>query len=246
MKSALAALLVGLGCMATGQTRPAPLRHIEYHFDLGYTADLSQHVSGISNARPTRTSVLAGSGIQHSRKNGRDEGTIRVDVLGVRDDGGMVLSVNETADVGGSVAPTSCIVYGNTHFVCERDKAINVEAMELVRLLGRNFSQVIPLDAKNHWQYHETWPDSEESDDFTVEQNNLGVLSIALQRTFVIRAGTGLQSSTTSRITYDRGLALPTIVSEQTITRMQQGTDADNRSEAELDLKLISDSRSPH
>ncbi len=220
-------------------------RHLEYHFTVGILSTTTTHSSGIENAHtaadPSGPPVSA-SGINEFRAGDRDEGTIAVDVLGVQADNGVVLAISERANDKRSAAPATCVAYGNTFIICDESKRINPEEVDLVRLLGKNFSRLKPLDSSNHWQYTQQTPQSTELTDFTIKDNKIGVVSIDMRRDVQLKGAGGFRASTSGNIVYDRGFSIPTSLDERTVSDVDQGSGQSARTEFDLTLKLVSDS----
>lgn len=198
------------------------------------------HSSGIDNGMNGSGAGVGGSGISDMKTNGRDSGTINVDVMGVQPDDGLIVSISEAGKEGRSAEPATCVVYGTTYYICESEKKVNTEELELLRLLGRNFGRTKPLDANKHWQYTQTSPQGTEVTDYTVKGSSGNTMSLEVARVFKLTGG--YTAATNGKITYDSAATLPKAVSVDTISRTEQGMGTSNRSEIQIDLNLASDS----
>ena len=136
-------------------------------------------------------------------------GTIHTDVLGVTQDGGLV--VRFTQDVPGqpsqTFAPADCAVYADTRVQCQKANALGAAENELGHLLGRKFVNGDNLDDKNHWQIAGDLGGGKLADDFTVTSNTNGILNINESRDFTVQGST---THHTAQITYDLNKSVPT------------------------------------
>lgn len=220
----LAALVAAAGAARADDQKP--MRHLVYDFDITLTNNVSQE----NYSGTTTTNGSTG-----------DRGQIVVDVLAVQPDTGLVVRISENARETRSAEPAMCVTYANGSFICESGKKINEEEYTLLRLLGKNFVDASQLDAKNHWRYGVTSPDQDETSDYTINSSKNDVLSIALTRVLKAKGAQGYTADTQGSLTYDQKADVPLSDSEDTVTRYD-GAQSYNRLEAQIDLKLVSDS----
>jgi len=235
-RALVAFLGLALGGAAWG-TAPAanakPIRHLSYTFDVAISSDESVHSSGIGGN---------GSGVTDYRGGYGDKGTISVDVLAVQPDTGLVVRISEAARETRSANPATCVVYGSSSPICDTSAKINDEELTLLRLLGRTFIDESQMDAKRHWQFASSSPTYSETNDFTVNRDQDGILDITGQRVTKASGARGYDATTNLQITYDKTKVVPTLVKEDTVLRRSEGMGKDNRIETMTTLTLASDS----
>lgn len=226
-----------------------PMRHLEYQFSVGVSSESTTHSSGIGGAGGSADSgngpsgpANSASGINTLRSGNSDDGTIVADLMTVSGDGGQVYMISEHARQLRNAEPTQCIVYSSTYVICDTSKKVYDEEIALLRTLGKNFTHAVPLDSKNHWAYHENSPTSTETDDYTIVNSAGGILTLSLEGVVKVGGVNAYNAATSGTITYNRGLAVPVAISEQTITHADQGSGSSNRGQTTLSLKLLNDS----
>ena len=206
-----------------------PIRHLVYNFTVTLTSDVAQqNYSGTSNA----------SG------GTNDRGQIVVDVVSVQPDTGLVVRVSENARGARSAEPAMCVTYGTGQLICDSSKKVNEEEYALLRLLGRNFINRAEIDANNHWHYGTDTSDGSESNDYTINGDRDGVLSVNFQRELKVRGPQGYTADTQGTLSYNEKMSLPVSESEETVTRAQTG-ESYNRLDQQISFSLVSDSMAP-
>ena len=234
-RAAVAFLAIAIGAGASGATAATakPIRHLTYAFDVAISSDESVHASGIGGN---------GSGVTDYRGGYGDKGTISVDVLAVQPDTGLVVSISEAARQTRSANPATCVVYGGGSPICDTSAKINDEELTLLRLLGRTFIDESQIDAKHHWQLASESPTYSETNDFTIDRDQGGILDITGQRVIKVEGARGYRATSNLQITYDKNYVVPTLVKEDTVMRQTEGMSKDNRIETMTTLRLASDS----
>ena len=159
-----------------------------------------------ANLKPVRSMVYS---FNYSTQNEQRQGTIHADVLGVTQDGGLVIRFSQTVvgQPSQTFAPAECGVYGDTRVQCDKANAIGTYENELAHLLGRNFVDANAMDEKNHWRVAGTLNGANVTDDFTVTSNNSGILNIKEARDVTVSGSTTHHTAT---ITYDLNKTIPT------------------------------------
>ncbi len=161
-----------------------------------------------ANLKPVRSMVYAFS---YSTPREQHQGTIHADVLGITQDGGLVIRFSQTVDgqPAQTFAAAECNVYGDTRVQCQKAGALGSYENELAHLLGRNFVDANAMDEKNHWRVAGTLDGANVTDDYTVTSNDSGVLNIKEVRDVT---ASGSTTHHTATITYDLNKTVPTKV----------------------------------
>jgi hypothetical protein len=228
---AAVSLLSGTAALADG---PKPMRHLVYTFDVAFNTTSTVHDSGIGGNGSGSTDYHGGS---------MDKGQIVVDILTVQPDTGLVLNVSEQARDSRSAVPTMCVAYGNGAVVCDQSHGeLNEEEMSLLRVIGKDFVNHSLIDNKNHWQYSQSTPDANETNDYTIQKTQGDVLSIGFQRYLKVQQGQPFEATTDGTITYNQKFSVPTGLTEDTVTRKNTGAGNYDRIEQRISLNLSSDS----
>ena len=211
-----------------------PVRHLVYNFDVSFNTTSTVHDSGIGGPVSGSTDYRAGS---------MDRGTIVVDVLAVQPDSGLVVRVSEQAHDTRNGAPTMCVAYGSGAVVCDQSHGdLNEEEMSLLRVIGKDFINQSLIDAKHHWQYSQSTPQAQETNDYTINTTNGDVLGISFERVLKVQAGQPFNATTNGTITNNEKLSVPTGLNEDTVTRKDTGGGNYDRVEQRITLNLASDS----
>jgi hypothetical protein len=161
-----------------------------------------------ADLKPVRTMVYA---FTYSTGSGQHQGTIHADVLGITQDGGLVIRFSQSVadQPSQTFAAAQCAVYGDTRVQCQKAGALGTYETELAHLLGRNFVDANAMDEKNHWRVAGTLGGGNVTDDFTVTSNNAGILNIKETRDVTVSGSTTHHTAT---ITYDLNKTVPTKV----------------------------------
>ncbi|HET9028734.1 MAG TPA: hypothetical protein VFN49_01040, partial [Candidatus Aquilonibacter sp.] len=119
--------------------RAQSLRHLVYTFTVGINS--SQHdttaANGISSmAAPGESNQILSSGDNAYNGEVSDKGEISLDIVGMRPDGGLVVTANESAKERHERDDT-CVVYASTNALCT-DPATYQEIYAVIRTLSPN------------------------------------------------------------------------------------------------------------
>ena len=222
---------------------PAPIRHLVYTFDYHASTDVTQHDSGIgTNGGGLGNTQSSNSGTVDSKGALTDHGTITVDVVSVQADTGLLVRVSESSTKTRTTDPAPCVVYGNTTVVCDPNKTVNPEEMEVIRLLGRDFVSPASIDANNHWRIALNNATGSMTWDFTIGKVTGTTFEITSQR---VTKATGAQAFTATadgKMTYDTARTLPTAIEEDETTRSDQGGGTYTTARAQTSFVLTTDS----
>lgn len=223
----LALDLSGAAATARADT-PTPLRHLVFSF----TYEARQH-GGVPNDPGT-------SGSNSYNGTLDDKGTITVDVLREAPDRGLVV-VSEQGEYR-KAAPATCAVYGNTQVICDPSVTVNSEETTLLRFLGVKFYDTANVDAKQHWSVSQTVGKITAHGDYTIDQNNNGVMVIGESRHAEDKSQGITTSDAETKINYDDNRLLPTSIDEYTTEQRHSGALGNSTTIYQTTLTLVSDS----
>jgi len=220
---------------------PVPLRHLVYNFKVGIQSSATQHDSGFSG-----DGGGGGSGVSDSKSSSADEGQIVIDVTGASADGGIELSVSESAKETRSSVPTTCVVYGaNLAIICDQNGKVNDEEFAIIRYIGRNFIAPGAITAGSKWQVADTLSSGTELNNFTVTSSQDGLITIDEARTQKVAGAGGFDQTITGTIAYNAKYTVPTALHEMAVKRQNQGAQDYMTVRTFTDLTLASDSMQP-
>ncbi|MDQ6930396.1 MAG: hypothetical protein M3126_07000 [Candidatus Eremiobacteraeota bacterium] len=221
-----------------------PVRHLVYRFTVGIQSSMTTHDSGISNQSDNSGGAhpFHGSGITDYQGNAGDEGTILVDIAGPSGDGGVVLSVSESARNARSLPAATCVVYGVSLAVICSSEFVNTEEMAVVRLVGDNFVARASRHLSSHWVVPGNISGGTETNEFTVTNVQNTQLSIGEQRVDKVRGAQNFDATTNGTIVYDVSAGVPVAVHEMNIWRDAGGSQGQNTVRTFTDLTLVTDS----
>ena len=219
----------------------------ELVYDFTYSANQSITArDAVDNAEPidTLTGTLQGgtNGMSHYGGTLTDKGTITVDLVKEQPDGAMVVMISEQGENVRRASPAECVVYGNTHVICDSSKTVYTEEYTLLRFLGGNFVDPSQLDAAKHWQIVQNTGDGMEvSADYTINSNNNGVMKIGESRKVRNQGAGHLTTNIETNIGYDFSRLVPTSVEEYATQRTDAGIKGNSTTTYQTTLNLITD-----
>ncbi|MGB8908077.1 MAG: hypothetical protein WCC84_04970 [Candidatus Cybelea sp.] len=219
----------------------------ELVYDFTYSANQSITArDAVDNAEPidTLTGTLQGgtNGMSHYGGTLTDKGTITVDLVKEQPDGAMVVMISEQGQNVRRAPPAECVVYGNTHVICDSSKTVYTEEYTLLRFLGGNFVDPSQLDAAKHWQIVQNTGDGMEvSADYTINSNNNGVMKIGESRKVRNQGAGHLTTNIETNIGYDFSRLVPTSVEEYATQRTDAGIKGNSTTTYQTTLNLITD-----
>lgn len=165
-----------------------------------------------------------------------DKGEITVDYGGVEADGGLVVTVAETARTNRTALPNTCVVYANTNIICGTGTT-NPEELAIIRTLSPKFFDPSALDANRHW--HVAQESAGVSIDFTAKPGGDG-MTIDSQRTEKSKSGDSLTA--TASYAYDTAHFAPKSLKEYTQIRTQSMPGQYMNVITDITASLVSDS----
>lgn len=208
----------------------APLRHLVYSF----TYESKQNGTVTSDPGTSGASTFTG--------HLSDHGTITVDILREAPDRGLVVVVSEQGSDTRRAAAATCAVYGNTMVACDPSKPTNSEELTLLRFLGANFVDPDKVDANNHWPISEDAGGVSVKADYTITQNNDGVLAINETRHVEGHGFGAVTTDVQAKLAYNGRMQVPTSVDEYATERKNSGIQGISTTVFQTTLMLVSDS----
>lgn len=241
----IAAVLVALSAV------PISVRAVAQKGELVYDFTYSAHQSITARDAQdsvetinTETEMLEGgtNGISHYGGALTDKGTITVDLVKEQPDGAMVGMISEQGQNVRRAPPAECVVYGNTHVICDSSKTVYTEEYTLLRFLGGNFVDPSQLDATKHWQIVQNTGDGTEVNaDYTINSNNNGVMKIGESRKVKDQGAGHLTTDIETSIGYGFSRLVPTSVDEYATQRTDAGIKGNSTTTYQTTLNLVTD-----
>ena len=183
---------------------------------------------------------VGSTGVSHYNGNQTDKGTIAVEVVRQQTDGGLIVSISEQGEQTRRAPPATCVVYPNTHVICDPNKTVYPEEYTLLRFLGRDFVDPNRLDANRHWSVTQNTSASDVKADYTIGANSNGIMQINEARK--IRPSSGADTTDVqTKIAYDFARAVPTNVDEYVTQRQDNGASGTTTTIYQTTLGLITD-----
>jgi hypothetical protein len=247
----IAAVLVALSAVPIAVRAVAQKGELVYNFTYSARQDIVAR-DAIDNAEAVTTSVnnkgdatgISGgtNGVSHYGGTLTDKGTITVDLVKEQPDGAMVVMISEQGENVRRASPAECVVYGNTHVICDPSKTVYTEEYTLLRFLGANFVEPSQLDAAKHWQIVQNNGDgSAVQADYTINSNNSGVMKIGEKRTIRDQGAGHLTTNIETGIGYDFSRLVPTSVEEYATQRTDAGIKGNSTTTYQTTLNLVTD-----
>jgi hypothetical protein len=250
----VAAVLVALGAVPIAVRAVAQQGELVYNFSYSARQEVTarddpnpaEAVGEVSpNGQPLAGQALTGAmdnGISHYGGGLTDKGTITVDIVKKQLDGAMVLMVSEQGENVRRAPPAECVVYGNTHVICDPNKTVYTEEYTLLRFLGANFVDPSQPDAGKHWSIVQNNGNGENvSADYTINSNNNGVMQIGEKRSVKEHGAGRLTTDIETSIGYDFTHLVPTSVSEYATQRTDAGIKGNSTTTYQTTLNLVTD-----
>ncbi len=182
------------------------------------------------------------NGISHYGGNLTDKGTMTVEIVKRQADGALVVMISEQGEQIRRASAAECVVYGNTHVICDPNKTVYTEEYTLLRFLGGNFVDPTQLDANRHWVVTQDNGLDNVHADYTINSNDNGMMSIAEKRS-VKEYGVGhLTTNVETKIGYNFKQSIPTSVDEYADQYTDSGLKGTSRTIYQTTLNLVSDS----
>ncbi len=152
-------------------------------YNFTYSADQSITARDSNqNAEAVQSDAISGgtNGISHYGGKLDDKGTMTVQVVGKpQADGGQVVTISEAGENTRRAPAATCVVYGNTHVICDPNKTVYTEEYTLLRFLGSKFVDPNALDKNKHWQISQDSPALNVTADYVIQSNSNGAMQIS-------------------------------------------------------------------
>jgi len=238
--AALVATLVMAPCVARAATN---MDQLVYSFTYSSNQNVTTRDSNtnVEGANATGLSGEQSNGMSHYGGSLHDKGTITVDIVKQQPDGALVITISEQGQDVRRAPPAECVVYGNTHVICDPSKTVYTEEYTLMRFLGRNFVDPNQLDANKHWVITQNSGGLDVSANYTIGSNNDGKMQISETRSLRQPGGGSLTTDIQTKIGYDFPQSLPTSVDEYVTQRHDDGVAGNTTTIYQTTLNLLSD-----
>jgi hypothetical protein len=161
--------------------------------------------------------------------------------LGKQSDGGLIVSISEDGQQTRRAPPATCVVYGNTHVICDPNKTIYTEEYTLLRFLGQNFVDPANIDAKRHWQVVQNSPTMKVTADYVIGPTTTSDVQISETRKIVTAGQSNVTTDVETKIGYDMSRVVPATVAEYVTQRQDQGVSGMATTIYQTTLQLVSD-----
>jgi hypothetical protein len=202
-----------------------------------------------TTARDSSTNVEGANalGLSGEQSNGmshyggalNDKGTMTVALVKQQSDGALVVMISEQGENVRRAPAAECVVYGNTHVICDPNKTVYSEEYTLLRFLGRNFVDPSQLDAKKHWAITQNGGGLDIQADYTIAGNSNGKMQIDETRSLRQPGGGSLTTDVQAKIGYDFAQSLPTSVDEYVTQRQDNGVTGTTTTIYQTTLNLV-------
>ncbi|MGA8099871.1 MAG: hypothetical protein WB810_14540 [Candidatus Cybelea sp.] len=249
--STLAAVVVALSALPIVAGAYTTIGELVYNFTYSAnqnitsrdSSDNAEAYGSASTKGGVGTQITGGSnGMSHYGGTLTDKGTITVDILKKQPDGAMVVMIGEQGQNVRRAPPAECVVYGNTHVICDPNKTVYTEEYTLLRFLGANFVDPSQLDSSKHWQVVQNNGDgSDINADYSINSNNNGVMQIGEKRKVRLEGAGHLTTNIETSIGYDYSRLVPTSVDEYATQRTDAGIKGNSTTTYQTTLNLVTD-----
>jgi hypothetical protein len=241
--AAVALALIGLPTFARADATGGELvYHFTYSASQNITArDAADSMETINPLTATLEGGSTNNGISHYGGTLTDKGTITVDIVKKQPDGAMVVMVSEQGENVRRASPAECVVYGNTHVICDPNKTVYTEEYTLLRFLAANFVDPSQIDASKHWSIVQNQGGVDVQADYSVNGNDNGTMQIGEKRKVREQGAGHLTTDIESKVGYDFKRQVPTSVDEYAIQRTDAGIKGNSTTTYQTTLDLVSD-----
>ena len=238
-----AAVIATVLCIVPGNARAmSSMGTLVYNFSYSTKQDTTARDSS-TNVEGTNATGLSGeqsNGMSHYGGALNDKGTVTVQLVKQQPDGALVVMISEQGENVRRAPPAECVVYGNTHVICDPNKTVYTEEYTLLRFLGRNFVDPSALDAKKHWVITQNGGGLNVQADYTIDGNNNGKMAISETRSLRQPGSGSLTTDIQTKIGYDFAQSLPTSVDEYVTQRHDNGVTGTTTTIYQTTLNLVS------
>jgi len=212
-----------------------------------FTYSAKQDINAKDSANPAEDYGNAGgfaapgSGTSHYSGSLTDKGTMTVGILAKQSDGGLIVSISEAGQQTRRAPAATCVVYGNTHVICDPNKTVYTEEYTLLRFLGQNFVDPANIDAKRHWQVVQDSPTMKVTADYVIGPTTSSDVQISETRKIVTPGQSNVTTDVETKIGYDMSRIVPTNVAEYVTQRQDRGVSGMATTIYQTTLQLVSD-----
>ena len=234
------AVLLALGALPIAGRAVTATSELVYNFTYSTNQSITARDS-VNNVEPFLVGSSGTSGMSHYGGTLTEKGTIVVDFVKRQPDGAVVVMISEQGQNIRRAPPAECVVYGNTHVICDPDKTVYTEEYTLLRFMGANFVDPSRLDSSKHWQIVQNSGDGEDvSADYTIDGNGNGTMQIGEQRKIKDEGAGHLTTNIETKIRYDSARLIPISVDEYATQHADSGIKGTSTTTYQTTLDLAS------
>jgi hypothetical protein len=237
-RSILTSVAVGFALCALPTAGRAVTATSELVYNFTYSTNQSITArDSVNNVEPILVGSGGTSGMSHYGGTLTEKGTLTVDFVKRQPDGAVVVMISEQGQNIRRAPPAECVVYGNTHVLCDPNKTVYTEEYTLLRFMGANF--VDP--SQPHWQVVQNSGDGEQVNaDYTIDGNSNGTMQIGEQRKIKDEGAGHLTTNIETKIRYDSARLIPISVDEYATQHADSGIKGTSTTTYQTTLELAS------
>lgn len=237
---AAVAVVVTIGALPVAGRAVTATSELVYDFTYSTNQSITARDS-VNNVEPFLVGSGGTSGMSHYGGTLTERGTITVDFVKRQPDGAVVVMISEQGQNIRRAPPAECVVYGNTHVLCDPNKTVYTEEYTLLRFMGANFVDPSQLDSSKHWQIVQNGGDGEDvSADYTIDGNSNGTMQIGEERKIKDEGAGHLTTNIETKIRYDTARLIPISVDEYATQHADSGIKGSSTTTYQTTLDLAS------
>lgn len=238
--AACVAIVVVLCALPIAGRAVTATSELVYNFTYSTNQSITARDS-VNNVEPILVGSSGTSGMSHYGGTLTEKGTITVDFVKRQPDGAVVVTISEQGQNIRRAPPAECVVYGNTHVICDPSKTVYTEEYTLLRFMGANFVDPSQLDSSKHWQIVQNSGDGEDlSADYTIDGSSSGTMQIGEERKIKDEGAGHLTTNVETKIRYDSARLIPISVDEYATQHADSGIKGTSTTTYQTTLDLAS------
>ncbi|MGA8100421.1 MAG: hypothetical protein WB810_17335 [Candidatus Cybelea sp.] len=234
------AVAFALCALPTAARAVTATSELVYNFTYSSNQSITARDS-VNNVEPILVGSGGTSGMSHYGGTLTEKGTLTVDFVKRQPDGAVVVTISEQGLNIRRAPPAECVVYGNTHVICDPNKTVYTEEYTLLRFMGANFVDPSQLDSSKHWQIVQNGGDGEDvSADYTINGSSSGTMQIGEERKIKDDGAGHLTTNIETKIRYDSARLIPISVDEYATQHADSGIKGTSTTTYQTTLDLAS------